>query len=104
MGRRTDGQRSQTQTQTQTQTQQQQTKLKLNQDLAKCYYRRALSLSIQNDLDGATQDLQRALEYAPDDAGIKREMKNLVDRRKARLEKQRQQFSKMFGGADWQNA
>lgn len=70
---------------------------KLKQDLAKAYFRRALSLIQTNSFDDASFDLEKALELAPDDAAIKREKVQLVEKRRAKLEAQRKQFSKMFG-------
>lgn len=70
---------------------------KLKQDLAKAYFRRALSLIQVNNFDEASFDLEKALEFAPDDAVIKREKNALVEKRKARLEAQRKQYAKMFG-------
>lgn len=70
---------------------------KFTQDLAKAYYRRALALIAQNNLDAAAQDLERALELAPEDAGIKRERAALADKRQKKLEAQRRQYAKMFG-------
>lgn len=67
---------------------------------AKAYYRRALARMKLNNLDGASFDLEEALKLAPEDAGIKREKLNLIEKRKARLETQRKQYSKMFGGGE----
>ncbi|CAO1618299.1 unnamed protein product [Sympodiomycopsis kandeliae] len=70
---------------------------KLKQDMAKAYFRRALSLIQVNNFDEASFDLEKALTFAPDDAAIKREQAHLIEKRKAKLAAQRKQFSKMFG-------
>ncbi|PWN22955.1 putative U-snRNP-associated cyclophilin [Microstroma glucosiphilum] len=71
--------------------------VKAKQDMAKAHYRRALALIVQGDLDSAGADLERALSYAPEDAGIKKEKASLADKRRKKVEAQRKQYSKMFG-------
>lgn len=70
---------------------------KLNGDLAKAHYRKAVGLIATNDFDAASFELDKAEGFAPQDAGIQREKANLIAKRKAKLEAQRKQFSKMFG-------
>lgn len=70
---------------------------KLKQDMAKAYYRRALALVQVSNFDEASFDLDKALQFAPDDAAIKREKTQLIEKRKAKLEAQRKQYAKMFG-------
>ncbi|CAO1627904.1 unnamed protein product [Parajaminaea phylloscopi] len=71
---------------------------KAKSEAAKAYFRRALARVKLNNFDGASFDLEEAHKLAPDDAGIKRERTALNDKRKAKLEAQRRQYAKMFGG------
>ena len=65
-------------------------------ELAKAHFRRALALSASKRDDEAANDLKVALENAPGDAGIIRAQKELDERRRVRLAKQRAAYSKMF--------
>ncbi|WFD36375.1 peptidylprolyl isomerase [Malassezia cuniculi] len=65
-------------------------------ELAKAHFRRALALSSSKRDEEAAEDLATALKHAPGDAGIIRAQKELDERRRARLAKQRAAYSKMF--------
>ncbi|WFD42297.1 peptidylprolyl isomerase [Malassezia psittaci] len=65
-------------------------------ELAKAHYRRALARSALKRDDDAKTDLKTALQYAPNDAGIIEELNVVEQRRKARLQKQRAAYSKLF--------
>ena len=65
-------------------------------ELAKAHFRRALALSAGKRDDEAAADLATALTHAPGDAGIIRAQKELDERRRVRVAKQRAAFSKMF--------
>lgn len=65
-------------------------------DLAKAYYRRALGYVALKDEERAEQDLVKAEELAPGDAGIKKEKLALKTRREAKVKAQRAAYSKMF--------
>ncbi|SPO40534.1 related to Peptidyl-prolyl cis-trans isomerase D [Pseudozyma flocculosa] len=69
---------------------------KTQAELAKAYFRRALSKVARKDDEGAEADLGHALQLAPNDAGIKREKAALVKRREAKVKAQRAAYSKMF--------
>ncbi|KAI3627641.1 peptidylprolyl isomerase [Malassezia furfur] len=65
-------------------------------ELAKAHFRRALARSAMKRDDEARTDLSDALRYAPNDAGILKEQAAVEQRRKARLDKQRAAYAKMF--------
>ncbi len=65
-------------------------------DLAKAYYRRALGYVAQKDDERAEADLKLAEQYAPTDAGVKKEKLALVKRREAKVKAQRAAYGKMF--------
>ncbi|KAK0545693.1 peptidyl-prolyl cis-trans isomerase cpr6 [Tilletia horrida] len=67
------------------------------QELAKAYFRRALAKVVIKDDDGADADLSSALQYAPEDAGIKKEKAAVAARREKKKAAQRKAYSKMFG-------
>ncbi|ORY33090.1 cyclophilin-like domain-containing protein [Naematelia encephala] len=62
----------------------------------KALYRRALGKIQIKDDEGAEKDLKEALECVPGDAGIIKALKDVEVRRKARKEKERKAFAKMF--------
>ena len=62
----------------------------------KALYRRALGLSGKKDDEQAEKDLQAALQAVPGDAGITAALKNTQARIKAKKEKERQAYAKMF--------
>ncbi|ORX39187.1 cyclophilin-like domain-containing protein [Kockovaella imperatae] len=66
------------------------------EEKGKALYRRALAKTALKDEDGATKDLKEALEAVPGDANISRALKNVEVAKKARLEKERKAYSKMF--------
>ncbi|PWN48136.1 putative U-snRNP-associated cyclophilin [Violaceomyces palustris] len=69
---------------------------KTKSEIAKAYFRRALAkISAKRDED-AEADLDKALKFAPADAGIKKEKAALAKRREAKLKAQRAAYSKMF--------
>ncbi|KAL4400162.1 peptidyl-prolyl cis-trans isomerase Cpr6 [Malassezia pachydermatis] len=65
-------------------------------EMAKAHFRRALAYATLKRDDDAKADLDKALTYAPNDAGILKEKNALEKRRQARLAKQRAAYSKMF--------
>ncbi|PKI85961.1 peptidylprolyl isomerase [Malassezia vespertilionis] len=65
-------------------------------DLAKGYFRHAAALSGMKRDEEAKNDLELALQHAPEDAGILREKAAVVQRMQMRLQKQRAAYSKMF--------
>lgn len=71
-------------------------KNKYHSDLAKAFYRRALAYVAQKDDERAEADLKHALENAPEDAGVKRELQALARRKEAKLKGMRAAYSKMF--------
>ncbi|KAK4683858.1 peptidyl-prolyl isomerase D, partial [Tremellales sp. Uapishka_1] len=63
----------------------------------KALYRRALAeIQLKQD-DEAEKDLKLALENVPGDAGVLRALKEVEERRKARKEKEKKAYGKMFG-------
>lgn len=62
----------------------------------KALYRRALGKSLLKDDEGAEEDLRKALEAVPGDAGIIKSLKDVEGRLKARKDKERKAYSKMF--------
>ena len=62
----------------------------------KALYRRALGKSLLKDDEGAEEDLRKALEVVPGDAGIIKSLKDVEGRLKARKEKERKAYAKMF--------
>ena len=69
---------------------------KAKAELAKAHFRRALArIALKHD-DEADEDLKQALEYAPNDAGIKKERAALAKKREAKVKAQRAAYSKMF--------
>ncbi|WFD29434.1 peptidylprolyl isomerase [Malassezia sp. CBS 17886] len=66
-------------------------------ELAKAYFRRALANAAMKRDDAARVDIDAALKYAPNDAGILREKAAQDARHQARVQKQRAAYSKMFG-------
>ncbi|KAN0062377.1 peptidyl-prolyl cis-trans isomerase cpr6 [Thecaphora frezii] len=69
---------------------------KTKAELAKAHFRRALAkIATKND-EGAEEDLAKALQLAPNDAGIKKEKQALAKRREAKVKAQRAAYSKMF--------
>lgn len=66
-------------------------------DKGKAYYRRGMARSLLKQEDEAEQDLKAALGFVPGDAGIIKALKDVETRRKARQEKERAVYSKMFG-------
>ncbi|GAC95138.1 peptidyl-prolyl cis-trans isomerase [Pseudozyma hubeiensis SY62] len=69
---------------------------KKQSDLAKAFYRRALAYVAQKDDERAEEDLKRAAEKAPEDAGIRRELAAVARRKEAKLRGMRAAYSKMF--------
>ncbi|KIR63914.1 peptidyl-prolyl cis-trans isomerase D [Cryptococcus bacillisporus CA1873] len=63
----------------------------------KALYRRAQAYVLKKDDEAAEKDLKGALECVPGDAGVVRLLKDVEAKRKARKEKERQAFAKMFG-------
>lgn len=63
----------------------------------KALYRRALGYIALKQEEDAEKDLKRAAEAVPGDAGIVRALKDVETRQKARKDKERQAYSKMFG-------
>lgn len=63
----------------------------------KALYRRALGRIQTKDDDEAEKDLKLALESVPGDAGVLKALKDVEMRRKARLDKERKAYGKMFG-------
>ncbi|RXK37434.1 peptidyl-prolyl cis-trans isomerase D [Tremella mesenterica] len=62
----------------------------------KALYRRALGKSLVKDDEGAEIDLKTALQAVPGDAGIVKMLKEVEARLKARKEKERKVYAKMF--------
>ena len=67
------------------------------EEKGKALYRRALAKTALRDGEGASQDLKTALEAVPGDANITRALKTAEDAQKARKEKEKKAYSKMFG-------
>lgn len=65
-------------------------------ELAKAHFRRALARTASKRDEEAKADLTEALRYAPNDAGILKERAAVEQRQKARLNKQRAAYAKMF--------
>jgi peptidyl-prolyl isomerase D len=63
----------------------------------KALYRRGLGRIAVKDDEEALKDLKAALELVPGDAGIVRSLKEVETRQKARKEKERKAYGKMFG-------
>ena len=61
----------------------------------KAYYRRALALEKEKDIDGAAKDVKEALKYAPDDRAILK----LDERLKVHIKRQLDKEKKMWGKA-----
>ena len=66
-------------------------------ELGKALYRRALGHVALKDDEGAQKDLKEALEAVPGDAGIIKALKDVDAKQKARKEKEKKAFAKMFG-------
>ena len=63
----------------------------------KALYRRALgNVALKNE-EEAEKDLKKAAEVVPGDAGITKALKDVEVRQKARRDRERQAYSKMFG-------
>ncbi|KAK1922649.1 cyclophilin-like domain-containing protein [Papiliotrema laurentii] len=68
-----------------------------NSEQGKALYRRALgNVALKNEED-AEKDLKKAAELVPGDAGIVKALRDVEAKQKARREKERQAYSKMFG-------
>jgi peptidyl-prolyl isomerase D len=63
----------------------------------KALYRRALGRIAKKEEEEAEKDLKKALEAVPGDAGITKALRDVEQRQKARKEKERAAYSKMFG-------
>ena len=59
-------------------------------------YRRAQGKILTKDEDGAEKDLKESLENVPGDAGAVAALKNVQERKKAKLEKEKKAYAKMF--------
>jgi peptidyl-prolyl isomerase D len=51
---------------------------------------------IIKDEDGAEQDCKESLENVPGDAGVIATLKNVQERKRAKLEKEKKAYAKMF--------
>lgn len=65
-------------------------------EFAKAYYRRAVALVALKDDDSAVEDLTKANKHKAGDAGIVKELAGAQARLKARKERQKAAFAKMF--------
>lgn len=64
--------------------------------IAKAFYRRALAYSAHKRYEEAIKDLDSALHFAPSDAGIKSERRNVLTKMDQRRKAERAAYSKMF--------
>jgi peptidyl-prolyl isomerase D len=65
-------------------------------DKAKAYYRRGQAYGKTKEDAMAIEDLKKALELTPNDSGVIAELNAARNRQKARREKEKAVFSKMF--------
>jgi peptidyl-prolyl isomerase D len=65
-------------------------------DKAKALYRRALAKSQLQDDDDAEKDLVEALNIAPGDEAVRRELEKVRQRRKEKREKQKKAYKGLF--------
>ena len=65
-------------------------------DKAKAYYRRGQAYGQAKEDELALQDLKKALEFNPNDAGVIAEMNAAKNRQKMRREKEKKAYAKMF--------
>ena len=65
-------------------------------DETKAYYRRGQAYGKVKEDELAIEDLKKALEYTPKDAGVIAELNAAKARLKARREKEKAVYSKMF--------
>lgn len=68
----------------------------LDADKAKALYRRGSAKVSMKDEEEAVKDLQQALKLNPQDAAIAKEIAIAKQKLKAREEKQKKAFAKMF--------
>lgn len=64
--------------------------------LAKAYFRRALAKITVKGEEKALEDLDQAIKFAPGDAAIVKEKKNILNLRAERVKKQKEAYGKMF--------
>jgi len=62
----------------------------------KAYFRRGQAYSLSNDIDSARKDLEKAKELEPTDKGILRELDSVLKKIRARKEKEKAAYAKMF--------
>ncbi|KAI8374839.1 peptidyl-prolyl cis-trans isomerase D [Blakeslea trispora] len=65
-------------------------------DITKAYYRRGVAKANSKDLEGAVEDLQKASEQDPEDAGIKKELASTKTKLIAKKKKEKDVYAKMF--------
>ena len=65
-------------------------------DKAKAYYRRGQAFGQTKQYDLSIEDLKKALELNPNDAGVIAELNNARNRLKLRREKEKKAYSQMF--------
>ena len=65
-------------------------------DKAKAYYRRGQAYGKGKEDELALEDLKKALEYNPNDAGVIAEINACKNRQKMRREKEKKAYAKMF--------
>ena len=65
-------------------------------DKAKAYYRRGQAYGQAKEDELGLQDLKKALEFNPNDAGVIAEINAAKNRQKMRREKEKKAYAKMF--------
>ncbi|XP_027213537.2 peptidyl-prolyl cis-trans isomerase D isoform X2 [Penaeus vannamei] len=70
--------------------------IELDSSNPKAYFRRGQAYNLSNDIDSARTDLEKAKELEPNDKGILRELDAVLKKIRARKEKEKAAYAKMF--------